>query len=127
MKFILISLGFLSFILGVIGAFLPLLPTTPFILLAAFFFSKSSDKFYQWLIDMPAFGGMIKDWNEYGVVSNKGKMASATAITGVIVYIFIFRDYALHWKLAISMIMLSVVVYVVSRPGEKKRQTDKLE
>lgn len=50
MKILLIIFGIISFVLGTIGVILPILPTTPFLLLSAFLFSKSSDKFHQYLI-----------------------------------------------------------------------------
>lgn len=116
MRILLICCGFICVALGFIGAFLPLIPTVPFILLAAFFFSKSSPRIYQWLINIPAFGEMIEQWNEHGSVSIKGKVASATAIGAVIIYHAFFSDLALELKLLISAILLSVVAYVLSRP-----------
>ncbi|WP_133010431.1 YbaN family protein [Marinomonas flavescens] len=57
-----IILGWLSLITGIIGIFLPLLPTTPLVLLAAWCFSKSSVRFHQWLIGHKYFGPIISDW-----------------------------------------------------------------
>ncbi|MGB0901076.1 YbaN family protein, partial [Halocynthiibacter sp.] len=61
--------GLLSFILGLIGAFLPLLPTVPLMLLATFCFSKSSERLHNWLINHPRFGPAIADWNDHGSIS----------------------------------------------------------
>ncbi len=55
-------LGWISLALGVIGIFLPILPTTPFVLLAAWCFSRSSDKFHSWLINHKQLGSIIKAW-----------------------------------------------------------------
>lgn len=60
----LIFIGVMALIIGLIGVIVPLLPTTPFILLAAACFARSSDKFYQWLIGHPWFGQYIKDYRE---------------------------------------------------------------
>ncbi|WP_403559182.1 YbaN family protein [Cetobacterium somerae] len=57
-------LGCLSLVLGAIGVFLPLLPTTPFILLAAFSFERSSEKFYRLLLENRIFGKYIKDYTQ---------------------------------------------------------------
>lgn len=56
------ALGWLSVALGVLGIFLPLLPTTPFMLLAAACFARSSPRFYRWLTSHPRFGPMIADY-----------------------------------------------------------------
>jgi uncharacterized membrane protein YbaN (DUF454 family) len=58
----LIIFGWLCVVLGVIGIFLPIMPTTPFILLAAWCFARSSERFHQWLLNNRFFGQMIKDW-----------------------------------------------------------------
>ncbi|TDO98995.1 YbaN family protein [Marinomonas balearica] len=57
-----IILGWLSLIIGIIGIFLPLLPTTPLVLLAAWCFSRSSTRFHNWLINHKYFGPIVRDW-----------------------------------------------------------------
>ena len=56
--------GALALVTGVVGAFLPLLPTTPFVLLAAFCFSRSSTRCERWLLTHPRFGPLVRDWRE---------------------------------------------------------------
>ncbi|MGB9913817.1 MAG: YbaN family protein, partial [Candidatus Kapaibacteriota bacterium] len=63
-RFVFIALGFFSLFLGIIGIFLPVLPTTPFILLSASLFAKSSRKLYSWLLSTRTFGKIIRDYNE---------------------------------------------------------------
>lgn len=58
----LFALGWLSVALGILGVFLPLLPTTPFMLLAAGCFARSSERFYRWITSHPRFGPMIADY-----------------------------------------------------------------
>lgn len=62
-------LGFLFLGLGFIGVFLPLLPTTPFILLAAGCFARSSERWYNWLLNNRTFGPMIRNWQQYRCIS----------------------------------------------------------
>ncbi|ART79194.1 YbaN family protein [Oceanisphaera avium] len=65
MRIVFALLGGLALLLGIIGVFLPVMPTTPFILLAAFLFSKSSPKIHAWLVNHPWFGPLIQDWQAH--------------------------------------------------------------
>ena len=76
-KIILISVGSLSVLLGILGIFLPLLPTTPFLLLAALCYSRSSERFYQWLVTNRWFGEYIRNYREgRGITSNRHSAAN---------------------------------------------------
>lgn len=81
--------GLVAFGLGALGAVLPLLPTTPFILLSAFCFANSSQRFYDWLHEHPYFGKIIKNWKENGTIPAKAKFLSLGMMTmslGMIYY-----------------------------------------
>jgi uncharacterized membrane protein YbaN (DUF454 family) len=58
---------------GFVGIVLPLLPTTPFVLLAAFCFSRGSERYEQWLLNHPRFGPMVRDWRANGAVPLRAK------------------------------------------------------
>jgi len=65
--------GWISLALGVIGIFLPLLPTTPFVLLAAACFSRGSERCERWLLDHPRFGPLVRDWRAERAVPLRAK------------------------------------------------------
>ena len=64
LRWLLIAAGTVSILLGILGIILPLLPTTPFLLLAAASYARSSVKFYNWLINNRFFGSYIKNYRE---------------------------------------------------------------
>ena len=118
---ILLALGFISLGLGLIGSVLPLLPTTPFLLLSAYFFSKSSDKWYNWLINLPKIGGQIKDWNEHGVISVKSKIFCVISIICVTIWISFFLEVHYIVKLVIPSILILLLVFILTRPSVRKQ------
>jgi hypothetical protein len=78
-RLIYLSLGFTSVALGAAGIVLPLLPTVPFMLLAAFFFARSSPRLEAWIVDHPRFGPHVRAWRERGAISPAGKRAALAA------------------------------------------------
>ena len=75
-----IALGTASLSLGILGAFLPGLPTTVFVLIAAYFYSKSSDRLYQALINSKRFGKVIRDWEESKIMPSRAKFIAYTSM-----------------------------------------------
>lgn len=80
MKIVWIFLGLTALLLGVVGIVLPLLPTVPFLLLAAFFFARSSERLHNWLVLHPRLGPPIQDWNESGAVSRTAKIYATLSV-----------------------------------------------
>ncbi|MEM6414466.1 MAG: YbaN family protein [Pseudomonadota bacterium] len=71
-----LSAGMICVALGFAGAALPLLPTTPFLLLAAFCFARSSPRLHAWLLDHKHFGPLIENWRRHGAISPKAKRSA---------------------------------------------------
>lgn len=74
-----LSAGIISVALGTIGAFLPLLPTVPFLILAAFCFARSNPVWEQRLLNHPHYGATLRAWREKGVVGRRAKWAATAA------------------------------------------------
>jgi uncharacterized membrane protein YbaN (DUF454 family) len=106
--------GFVALGLGGLGVILPLLPTVPFIILAAFCFARSNERLERWLVEHPVFGKHIRDWRERGAISRKGKQAAlmAFAVSAVIALIFA----PLPWSLAPLTAMLICGTWIWTRP-----------
>jgi uncharacterized membrane protein YbaN (DUF454 family) len=79
-KTLFMFLGFFFIFLAILGVFLPLLPTTPFIILAAFLFSKSSDRWHQWLLSNKVFGPILNNWECSRCIPRFAKLLSFSMI-----------------------------------------------
>ena len=79
-RILLLICGWVSFILGVIGVVLPVLPTTPFMILAAACFSRSSVRFHEWLLNNRFFGQVIRDWEKHKSVTRVVKVRALIII-----------------------------------------------
>lgn len=115
MRLIWLIFGLISFALGVIGAFLPLLPTVPFMLLSAFLFSKSSERLHNWILTHPVFGPSIEDWQRNGAITKRIKLYSTVSIAAAF-----GLSLALGLKPIILIIqaitLLGVLVFIWTRP-----------
>lgn len=80
MRALWIGFGLLALALGVIGLFLPLVPTVPFLLLAAFCFGRSSQRLHDWLLAHRSFGPPIRDWQRRGAIARRTKWISSVSI-----------------------------------------------
>lgn len=110
-----VTAGWVAFGLGVIGAALPLLPTVPFMLLAAFCFARGSERFHRWLVDHPKFGPPIQDWREHGAISPRAKIMAIAAISATLALSLIVGVKPLI--LAIQAVVMScVLIFIMTRP-----------
>lgn len=113
-KYLLIALGWVLVGLGVIGIFVPLMPTTIFFILAAACFAKSSDRFYNWLIYHPRFGKFIKDYREKRAMPLKSKIISVSMMIIVIVSSAIFFTKSIVVRILFFLIAFGVSWYILS-------------
>ena len=103
--------GWLSLILGVIGIFLPLLPTTPFLLLTATCFAKSSPRFHGWLMNHPKLGPPIRDWQQYRcIVPATKRLATVLIVLSFSVSAFVVKYLIL--KVMLITMMCGLLVFI---------------
>lgn len=107
--------GMVSFGLGAAGVFLPLLPTVPFMLLAAFCFARGSEPFHRWLLAHPRFGPAIRDWRAHGAISRRGKRAAVAAIAGTFALSLLLGIPAIGLGLQ-ALALAGVLLFIMTRP-----------
>ena len=86
MKILLVVLGCISCVLGIVGIFVPLLPTTPFLLLSAALWVRSSPRLYGWLLAHPCFGEYVRNFRENRAIPLRAKIISLTLMWGTMLY-----------------------------------------
>lgn len=114
-RFLYLALAYLCLALGFIGIFVPGLPTTPFVLVAAWAAARGSKRLHDWLHAHRVFGPMVRDWQAYGAVSRRAKWVST--LTMLVCAAIFFLTSPRWWMAALgSAIMASVAVWLWRRP-----------
>jgi uncharacterized protein len=119
--------GWIFFILGAIGVVLPILPTTPFMLLALWAFSRSSERFYYWLYHHQLFGPPLQMWQQHRVIPVIAKFMSIGFMTISLIYMSIYSPLGIIMKLLIAAIMLFGAGFILTKPSyppEKKNTVE---
>ena len=112
------AIGWIFVVLAALGAILPLLPTAPFLIIAAIAFSKSSERCRQWLYNQPFFGPILTDWEEHGVIPRGAKVIALLSMTLSFVALLISGKVPI-WALVVVGVFLWVCGwFVASRPSK---------
>jgi uncharacterized membrane protein YbaN (DUF454 family) len=108
-------IGILSLGLGALGILLPLLPTTPLVLLAAFSFARSSDRLHQWLLEHDVFGALIENWRSHGAISRRAKIVSVVSMVAILVLSLVLA--APTHVIVIQVVVLGfAAAFILTRP-----------
>lgn len=114
-----LTIGLVALLLGGFGVFLPILPTTPFILLAAFAFGKSMPAWRRWLDNNRVFGPIITDWEATGAIAPRFKLMASIMMLAALAFSF-YLSIKLVFIGIQAVCMLAAFVYIVTRPNGKK-------
>ena len=116
-KIILLSIGWICVGLGFIGIFVPGLPTTIFLIIALWAFTKSSKKLRIWLLNHKKFGPFLRDWQEHRVVPLRAKILMVILQTCVVIMVhYTFNN--LFITIGLIVILVLVAGYVLSLPSK---------
>ena len=119
------ALGTLFLLVGIVGIFMPILPTTPFLLLATACYARSSRRFYNWLMNHPALGPLIVEWRTYRSIPWRIKLVAVATMTLTFgsSIIFFIKDGWLQLALTFFGVMMVIWLYrIPSRDRTDKRK-----
>ena len=108
--------GWTSLALGVVGIVLPILPTTPFVLLAAFCFSRASTRVHQWLLNHRWFGATIRQWEKTRTVQRKTKVRASILIVASFLVTITFFAPTPAWRIALAVLGVLLTGFVALLP-----------
>jgi uncharacterized membrane protein YbaN (DUF454 family) len=115
-----IVIGVASLALGGAGVVLPLLPTTPFILVAAFAFANSSETLHRWLVDHRIFGPLISDWRRHGAISRRAKKLGILSMAAILV-LSLLLAVPTHVIIIQALVLGCCALFIISRPNAPNR------
>ena len=113
MKKILVVLGVVSLLLGIIGIVVPLLPTTPFLLLAAACFIRGSDRLHNWLMNHKIFGSYIRNYREHKAIPLKTKVVALALLWATILFSVIFVLETLWLRILLGTIAVAITAHIL--------------
>ena len=123
-RWLLLTAGWMFVILAVVGVVLPIVPTTPFLLLAAACFARSSEPFYSWLVDNRVFGPLIRDWRAHRAMPRRAKRVAIGAIVvalGSSALLFVTSPWG---RGALAAIGLALVTFLLRVPNREDVAAD---
>ncbi len=116
---LLLGAGWMCVGLGVIGIIMPVFPTTPFLLLAVWAFSKSSPEMAERIRNHRLAGSFIRDWEDEGVIPLTAKLLAVTMMAAMLAYLH-FRTAMPLWAVAgAGAVMIATSIYIVTRPSRR--------
>lgn len=113
----LLALGFLCTAVGIAGIILPGLPGTVFLLIAAWAFSRSSERFHVWLYEHPRFGRTVRDWHAHRVIPVRAKIAALSTMAATAAGLVWLADGDWRMPAVSGGVMAVVAVWIVTRPS----------
>lgn len=116
-RYLMIAFGWICVGVGLVGVVVPGLPTTVFLLVAAWAFSRSSDRFQRWLIEHPRLGPPIVAWRERGAIPLKAKVLAVVMMSASLAIIVVYGAGGWVFPAVVGAVMAGAAAFVISRPN----------
>lgn len=113
----LLVLGWLCVGLGALGLAIPGLPTTIFLIIALWAFSKSSERFHAWLYNHPRYGPSLRAWSEHGIIPVRGKILAVVFMIASWLIVTIWIADSWIGPAALGAVLLAVAAFILTRPS----------
>lgn len=123
-RILLLVLGFISLVTGIVGIFVPLLPTTVFLLISAWCFMRSSERFHEWLIEHPRLGPPIRAWRENGSIPRPVKWYAVAMLVISMLCMHLMIPY-LWLKLSLILFLVGIGFFIWTRPDAGRSTNEK--
>ncbi len=113
----LIAFGCVNVGLGVVGAFVPVMPTTIFLIIALWAFSKSSLRLHRWLYSHPRFGKSLRAWHAHRVIPVRAKLAAVAMMAASLAHVIVFVAEGWALPMGLAAVLGAVSAYILTRPS----------
>lgn len=117
MRYVYIAIGLFAVATGVAGIFLPLLPTTPFLLVAAWAFAQSSPRLAAWLDGHPRLGPPLAAWRERRAIPVRAKILAAVGMSASLAFMLLSSHVPGVAKIAATLLLAACATFVLTRPS----------
>jgi uncharacterized protein len=113
------TLGFLFLGLGIVGIFIPVLPTTINVILAAFFFFRSNDRMYQYLMTHPRFGPALRDYRAGLGIPRRVKVIAVSAVVATFAVTILLTIHTTTGRVVMITLALAIIAFILTRPTKE--------
>jgi uncharacterized membrane protein YbaN (DUF454 family) len=115
-----IGAGTVALVLGLLGIFLPVLPTTPFVLLAAACYARGSRRFYEWLLAQPMFGPIVREWQQHRSIPYRTKLTAVVLMSLTLGTSIVFFVKPIWLKVALGVMGVGLAVWLYRMPSRDR-------
>ncbi|MGE5540354.1 MAG: YbaN family protein [Gemmatimonas sp.] len=118
-RLLLAAFGWANLVLGIVGLFVPVMPTMVFLLIALWALSESSAPGYQWLRQHPRFGETLRAWDDRRALPKQAKLLSVSGLASSGAFVAVLGDADWTWSLAMCALLAAAAVYIMTRPDAR--------